>query len=404
LKLRVGISLIVLAALGYGAWYVVTLRNQPPQVPFVKVVRETIASTIPTNGKVEPIEWAEAHTERSGPVAKIMVRRGERVAQSAALIELDTTEIKAELAAAQSRVSQARAELQVLDKGGQAVELSTIASDLDRAKQELATAQREHDTLVRLEAKQAATRYEVTQAKDRIDRAQIQIRSLENRRSALVSPPDRTSAEARLHDAEAAVALAEDRIRKSVVRAPLAGTLYQFDLKPGAYLNAGDLVGTVGRLDRVRVKVYVDEPDLGRVADGLPVTITWDALPGREWNGRVNGTPTEIVALGTRQVGEVLCVIENPKNDLLPGTNVNAAILTESVQNALTVPREVIRRESGSTGVFELTGQTVIWKKVKVGIGSTTRTQLDGVDEGDAVALPSEKTLKSGMPVTPVFP
>ena len=41
--------------------------------------------------------------------------------------------------------------------------------------------------------------------------------------------------------------------------------MYQFDLKPGAYLNAGDMVATIGRLDRVRVKVYVDEPDLGRV-------------------------------------------------------------------------------------------------------------------------------------------
>ena len=111
-------------------------------------------------------------------------------------------------------------------------------------------AQKEYDSLVRLQAKQAATALEVAQAKDKVDRAQQQIRSLEQRRGALVAPQDRSAAEARLRDAESAVTLAEDRIRKSVVRAPIAGTVYQFDLKPGAYLNAGDLVASIGQLDR----------------------------------------------------------------------------------------------------------------------------------------------------------
>ena len=120
---------------------------------------------------------------------------------------------------------------------------------------------------------------------------------------------------ARLHDAESAVTLAEERIRKSVVRAPISGTIYQFDLKPGAYLNAGDLVASIGQLDRVRVKVFVDEPDLGRVTPGKPVAITWDALPGRQWKGAVDKRPTQIVPLGTRQVGDVLCVIDNPNHE-----------------------------------------------------------------------------------------
>jgi multidrug resistance efflux pump len=50
-------------------------------------------------------------------------------------------------------------------------------------------------------------------------------------------------------------------------------------LRPGAYLAAGDLLANVGRLDRVRIRVYVDEPLLGRVAPGQPVTITWEACP-----------------------------------------------------------------------------------------------------------------------------
>ena len=403
MKLRHVLWVVVLAAAAGGVWYAVTLRNQPPEMAFARVVRESITSSVPTNGKVEPIEWAEARTERPGPVEKILVQRGARVGPGASLIELDSSEARAAVAAAQARVTQARAELEVIEKGGRAADLTTIAGELERQKLELAMAQKEYDSLVRLQAKQAATAYEVMQAKDKVDRAQQQIRSLEQRRGALVVPQDRSSAEARLRDAESAVALAEDRLSKSVIRAPIAGTIYQFDLKAGAYLDAGDLVASIGQLAKVRVKVFVDEPDLGRVARGKPVVITWDAMPGRQWKGLVDKTPTQIVALGTRQVGEVFCVIDNPDRDLLPGTNVNVDITAEEAPSALTIPKEAVRRELGQAGVFTLTGNTLAWKKITLGISNTTRAQVQGLNENDAVALPSEKPLKDGMTVTPRF-
>jgi HlyD family secretion protein len=393
------VGVLLLAALGAGTWAVISERNQPTPVTFVKVKRETITDVVPTNGKVEPIEWAEARAERAGPVESILVQRGQHVDKGAALVQLDASDAKADLVAAQTRVAQAHNELDVLDHGGRAGDLTAISSDLDRARLDLASAQQDYSALSRLASKQAATAFEVSQAKDRVDRAQAQIRALEQRRSTLVSPQDKTSAEARLHDAEAAVTLAQDRIRQSVVRAPLAGTVYQFDLRAGAYLNAGDLVATIGDLSRVRVKVYVDEPDLGRVAKGMPVTITWDAIPGKEWHGTVDRTPTQIIALGTRQVGEVLCLIENHDGDLLPGTNVNAEIRSKVAENVLTVPKETILHQGADTGVFVLNGQSVAWKKITLGLENTTRTQVNGLNEGDEVALPGDKPLKDGMQV-----
>jgi multidrug efflux pump subunit AcrA (membrane-fusion protein) len=102
-------------------------------------------------------------------------------------------------------------------------------------------------------------------------------------------------------------------------------------------------------------------------------------------------------------VGQVICIIENPDRDLLPGTNVTAEIRADSVQNALTVPREAIRRELGQAGVFVLSGDRVVWKKITMGIGNTTRAQVEGVNEGDSIALPTEKPLKEGMIVKPEY-
>jgi RND family efflux transporter MFP subunit len=293
----------------------------------------------------------------------------------------------------------------VIRRGGRPTDLAEISSGAERARLDLKNAEKEYDELQRLEAKHAATRIEVNAAKQRVDQAKLLIQSLEDKRQALGASSDRASAQARLDDAQAAATLAEAQIRQSVVRAPIDGTIYQFDLKPGAYLNAGDPVASIGRLDQVRVNVYVDEPDLGRVAKGMPVAITWDARPGQMWEGEVDRTPTQIQALGTRQVGEVVCIIRNPKRELLPGTNVNVEIRSQTVDGALGIPKEAIRTEHGQTGVYALDGDHLTWKTVKLGVANTTRSQvLEGLKDTEPVALYSDKPLRDGMPVKAVFP
>jgi HlyD family secretion protein len=403
MKLRFWLSLLGLALVAL-VWQLVSWRNQPLEVPFVKAIRETIVSSVATNGKVEPVEWAVARAERPGAVTRILIRRGQRVNQGDVLVELDATEAQTDLAIANARISQAHAELDVLAKGGRSADLADISSNIDRLKLDLDAAQKEHDALARLQSKEAATKYEVASAEQRIESIKLQIKSWNDRKAALVGTSDRTSAEAHLQDAQAAAHLAESRIQMSAVKSPVAGTIYQFDLKQGAYLNAGDAVASIGLLDRVDVTVYVDEPDLGRVMKGMAVAITWDALPGRQWKGTVDKTPTQIVANGSRQVGEVICLIQNPNMDLLPGTNVNAEIRSESVENALTIPKEAVRRESNQTGVFTLAGDRIVWRKITLGVNNTTRTQVEGLKDDDPVALPTEKPLKDGMQVKPVFP
>jgi RND family efflux transporter MFP subunit len=189
-----------------------------------------------------------------------------------------------------------------------------------------------------------------------------------------------------------------------VIRAPMDGTVYDFDLKVGAYLNPGDLVAKVGKLDRVRVTVYVDEPDMGKVRKGQAVNITWDALPGHQWKGEVDRLPTQVVPLATRQVGEVGCIIQNPDRDLLPNANINAEIQAAVIPGALVLPKETLRRQGSENGVFLLQGDRVVWRKVSLGVSSYTKSQiLAGIQEGDAVALPSEKALKGGLRVEPVM-
>jgi HlyD family secretion protein len=136
----------------------------------------------------------------------------------------------------------------------------------------------------------------------------------------------------------------------------------------------------------------------------MPVTITWDALPGRIWQGVVERIATQIVRLESRQVGEVVSVIENPGRDLAPGANINVAIRSRVAENAVALPKECMRREGGVAGVYVLNGDRVSWRPLKTGVSSVARVQvLEGLKAGDLVALPTDKPLADGDEVRPVI-
>lgn len=396
---------LVLIAVGAVFAWLIVRRAAPPQVPFTKVTRETLVSTLNTNGKVEPIEWTAVRAETSGAVERVHVQRGQPVSQGQLLVELSAADARAQLAAAEARISQINAELEGLRGGGRPTEQAEIESGLERARADLNIARQEYETLRRLADQKAATPAEVENARRRMEAAERQIQALERKRGALVAPADRKATEARLREAQSSAEAARLRLALSQIRAPMTGALYQFDPKPGAYLNPGDEVARIGLLGRLRVIVYVDEPELGRIAKDMPVTITWDALPGRQWKGGVERIPTQVVRLGTRQVGEVICIIENPDLSLLPGTNINAEIRSRVVEGALTIPKEALRRQRDQSGVLKLAGDRIRWQPVTLGISSVTRIQvLSGVAEGEAVALPVERPLQDNDAVTPVWP
>lgn len=399
--------LLVVVGAGLGAWLIFhSAANNAPEVRFVKPRREKLVSNLPTNGKAEPIEWTAVRVDAPGLVERLPIHQGQTVVKGALLAQLSEPGGADQVRAAQARVAQAQAELDTLDKGGRSSELSDIANQLSRAKFDRDQANKEYGSLRRLNEKNAATTVEVEVAHARVQQLDLQMQSLERQKAALVSKSDLAASQARVREAQATVLGAQAKLGQGIIRSPLTGIVYDLPARQGAYLNAGDLVASVGQLDRLRVRVYVDEPELGRVAVGQPVRITWDALPNRTWEGKVDRLPTQITALGTRQVGEVLCTIDNPGHELVSGTNINAFIETSVVPNALTLPKEAIQRRGAATDVYILgPGNSVRLRQVQTGTFNVTRTQITGgLKDDELVALPSDKTLKDGERVKPVLP
>ena len=167
------------------------------------------------------------------------------------------------------------------------------------------------------------------------------------------------------------------------------------------------MLAEMADLHKVRVRAFIDEPELGGLEPGEPVKITWDALPDRAWSGKTQIIPKQVVQHGPRSVGELLCEVNNDKLELLPNINVNVRINSRERMSVLTVPRGAVEAENGRRFVFVVlrnalgVGKATLEKReIHVGIADATNYEvLGGLQEGEMVALPGDVDLKDQMAV-----
>ena len=140
-------------------------------------------------------------------------------------------------------------------------------------------------------------------------------------------------------------------IRRACV-APVKGTLYSLPVHVRDFVHTGDLLAEVADLSQVRVRAFIDEPELGRLQPQQVVEVTWDAMPERTWMGHTETLPQQVVARGARNVGEVLCAISNEKMSLIPNTTVDVRIQLAERSNVLLVPRGAVQTDGLRRYVF----------------------------------------------------
>jgi HlyD family secretion protein len=367
-----------------------------------KVVRQEIASVISTNGKIEPINSFEAHAPAPATVNKVLVAEGDHVKAGQLLVKLDDAEARSQAARALAQLRSAEAALSGIKAGGTQEELLTSRADLTKAQAERDEAQRNLQAVQKLRQNGAASPAEVEAAQNRLKKADADVQLLQAKVSGRFSSPEVAKVEASAAEARAAYTAAQELLHHSNVTAPFAGTVYQLPVKPGSYVNGGELLVQVANLEKVRVRAFVDEPEIGRLAKGQKVEIKWDAIPGRTWEGSLTRVPTSVTMVGTRTVGEITSEIDNSDRKLLPNVNVNVSIISARHDNALTVSREAVHDVDGKRYVYKIEEEKILAQEVQTGLSSLTRVEvLKGIPEGAPIALGAinAQPLRSGMDI-----
>lgn len=381
-------TLVVLLVVFLAAGAYVELRPRRIRISVVKPIRQEVSSSITTNGKVEPVHGFEAHAPLAVTVQKVLVKEGDHVKAGQLLVVLDDTRARSDLANAQTRLKLAQEAYTNLLAGGNQQQILLRQADRQKAITEFDSAQRELSSLERLQQRGAASMDEVVAARDRVARAQADLAQFQSK--IRYSPDELSRAQLEVADSRANIELAQELLRNCNIRAPFDGTVYFLPARVGAFVGIGDLLLQEADLSNLQVRAFVDEPEIGHLALGQSVKITWDALPGHSWQGTVTTLPSTVVSRGSRVVGEILCKVDNSEHLLLPNVDVTTTIFASNKEDALTVPREAVREDDGHNFVYVLLNGHLRRRDVKLGISNLTRVEiLSGISGDDTIAVQS---------------
>jgi HlyD family secretion protein len=397
-----GAVLIAIVVVGISVRY---LTREKVAVRTAKVTYRDLVKESSTNGKVEPIADFQAHAQTAGVVEDIYVDVGQKVKDGQLLLKMDDADAKARLASAESALQAAKLAQSDLLHGGSQDERNTYETSLAQAKSQV---QQDEVTLAareKLQQQGSASPAEVADAKLRLQLDQDNLHGIEQHATQRYGDADRARAKASLDDAQAAVAAAQSAYASANIRSPLNGTVYSIPVARYDYVPAGDDLIYVADLNRIQVRAYFDEPEIGNLAVGQPVKIVWDAKPGMAWHGHITIAPTTIITYGTRNVGECFITVDDADGVLIPNTNVTVTVTEAQHLHALSIPREALHTDGGNY-VYRVINNKLVRTPVQIGgVVNLTRVEIaGGLSEGDTVALnaTTNRDLTNGLEITPV--
>jgi HlyD family secretion protein len=394
------LTVVVLAAF-------VSLHHSQVAIRVGHAQRGTVTASIATNGRIEALDNFQAYAPMPTTVKKIYVRQGEWVKPGAILLQLEDADARLQAARAEAQLKGAEADLNAVQGGGTQEEILTTRNTLVKAEADRAAAQRNLQAMQKLVQNGAASQGEADAAASRLQVANSEVHLLEQKLKGRYSQQEIGHVQAQEAEAQASLQAAHDVLKNSNVVAPREGMVYSLPVREGAFVNTGELLLQVADLHKVRVRAFVDEPEIGKLRQGQEVEVTWDALPGRTWRGTVENLPTTVVQHGTRMVGEVTCVVANDDLKLLPNTNVSVAVITARQENALTVPREAVHQDARGLYVFQVVNGQLRRQDVTTSVSNLTRVEVtSGLSDNAMLALGAlnMQSLKGGMAVKPANP
>jgi multidrug resistance efflux pump len=294
------ILLVVLLAAGAIAWGIASKRREKPLL---------------LSGAIEARD-VEVGSLTGGRVARIMVEEGSRVAAGQPIVQFETDLIDLQILQQRARIAQAQASLTKALRGPRVEEIASARALAENAERE------------RLRQKALLDQGLVPQ--QQYDAAATQAKTSREALLALQRgnrPEDIAAARATLEAEQRQLGYLERQKAESVVAAPAVGVIESMDLRPGDLVGPNQPVARMLEPSQLWVRVYVPEPQLGRVRVGQKAALTVDTFPKRDFPGKVveirtqsEYTPRNVQTLDQRmdQVFGVKVAID-PTPELKPG-------------------------------------------------------------------------------------
>jgi len=169
-------------------------------------------------------------------------------------------------------------------------------------------------------------------------------------------------------DVERAVAgldLAKEKLTKTKIHAPMAGSIKEKKVTAGDYIRNGMLLVSIIRTELLKLTFSVTEKDVGSLRAGQDVSFAVDAFPGREFRGQVK-TIYPSLEEKTRSL-QVEAVVANTDRGLKPGLFARVTLYTGPAKGAVVVPITALLYDNSTTKLFVAEGDRAKERKVRIG-------------------------------------
>jgi HlyD family secretion protein len=277
------------------------------------------------------------------------------------------------LVAAKQKMDQAFAKYNWYLQMPTANEIAQADANLALAQANLAAAQSAYDNL-----KNGPNAAEIAVAEARLADAQ---RAWERVKDG--PNPDDIAA------AQAAVDAAQATLNQIQLTAPISGTITELDIASGDMVSSGTQAFRIDDFSAIYVDLEVSEIDINNLQPGQPATLTFDAIPDKQYTGVV----TRIGTVGTVSQGvvnyPVTVQITNPDEAVKPGMTAAASVVIAQHEDVLMVPNQAIRVAGNQRTVTVLFEGQQIPVQVSIGLTNETMSEVIGnqLKEGDEVVL-----------------
>jgi HlyD family secretion protein len=307
------VFVVILGALGSGAWAYYANRNRPePQVTSLPVSRGDVLQSVQATGTLEAVTTVDVGTQVSGVVQELHADFNQIVRAGQVIARLDPSILQVQIESQRANVIRAEADLERLKVA------------LDDARQKFTRAEA-------MFKKELLPRSEYEAAELAVKNAEAQIKS----------------SEASLTQSKASLNQAQLNLGYTVIKSPIDGIVISRNVDPGqtvaSSMNAPTLYVIAADLSKMQVLANIDEAEIGQMRPGQHVTFRVDAYPTDQFIGTVEQVRLQPTVVQNVVVYSTVISVPNPQLKLKPGMTANVIIEVARRSNVLRVPTAAVR-------------------------------------------------------------
>jgi HlyD family secretion protein len=324
--MKKAVVLVVLVALMGALIYFLQRNKKPKDENLIRV-----------SGNIE-ITDAAVSFKIAGRVTERLVTEGDTVKAGQIVAKLDDVDLRQEVGLRRAELEAARAALKELESGSRPEEIQEAAAALARAQAEEERWKKDYGRQQGLFQKEVISQRELEATRMSYDTAVAKVREAEEQlrlRKKGFRPEQIEQGQAKVQQAQEALQIAETRFGYATLVSSFDGLVLSKSIEPGEYVSAGTPIVTIGKMDNVWLRAYIDETDLGRVHVGQSAKVRTDSYPNKTYPGQISFissesefTPKTVQTEKERVklVYRIKIDIANPEMELKPGMPADAEI------------------------------------------------------------------------------